>query len=622
VNKNNSVSGLGVASTEDRVFMYLRETRKRGATLQIRESTGGLTFGETAHLAKIKDGKGFSEKIANASDFRISKLDNGKFFLTYKLTSKKHTPLFGAVSENLTDWQKTAEIGPVEECGMVIPEYTYNEQSVLIYGEKRFKIAFSKDLVNWEVSQNPVLRFSTSFSQNHRLKIGLLEVKDEGILLTYCVWQVGKDGKQSEFQVKLALLDRQNPAKILWKGSRPIWEEPETWKEKGITPLGIISFKGQLISYWEVTGSGIFSVKHYQTVPSGKVGAGTFLPSLKRFDKNPILAPIAANSWESQAVFNPAATITGGKVHLIYRAVGNNAVSVFGHAESADGIHINARSDKPIYAPSEPFESNLKAPAAASPQFASGCGVGGCEDPRITKIDGRLYVTYTAWNGQQAPRVALTSISESDFEKGDWNWKTPVLISPPNPKNADGVNKNWVIFPEKINGKYAILHSLSPDILVDYFDDLNFDGKTFIDSYSDSFVNHKKDRWGMKIKGAGPPPLKTNDGWLVFYRAATNTCGYTIGAMLLDGNDPTKVLYSSTNPILTPETWYENEGIKPRIVYSCGAVVIDDRLHLYYGSSDQYTCVATAPLDKFLNKLETTGSPQLEPAKALNFQYN
>lgn len=163
------------------------------------------------------------------------------------------------------------------------------------------------------------------------------------------------------------------------------------------------------------------------------------------------------------------------------------------------------------------------------------------------------------------------------------------------------MNKNWVVFPEKIHGKYAVLHSVSPDVCVDYFDTLDFDGSTFIKSSYQWKPN--KDRWDMFVRGVGPSPLKTREGWLVLYHATTRDCGYKLGAMLLDLNDPTKVICRSHGPILEPKVWYENEGAKPRIVYSCGAIIKDEKLFVYYGSADTVSCVATVPIRILLDSL-------------------
>jgi len=105
--------------------------------------------------------------------------------------------------------------------------------------------------------------------------------------------------------------------------------------------------------------------------------------------------------------------------------------------------------------------------------------------------------------------MALTSISVDDFLNKRWKWTKSVLISPPGE-----IHKNWVIFPEKIRGKYAVLHSMSPEILIDYFDDLDELGdEAYIKSCRQ--MEERKGAWDTWVRGAGPPPIKTKYGWLV-----------------------------------------------------------------------------------------------------------
>jgi predicted GH43/DUF377 family glycosyl hydrolase len=87
---------------------------------------------------------------------------------------------------------------------------------------------------------------------------------------------------------------------------------------------------------------------------------------------------------------------------------------------------------------------------------------------------------------------------------------------------------------------------------------------------------------------------------------------YTLGAMLLDLDDPTKILYRSRTPILEPDFDYENHGFKAGVVYSCGAVINGGELYVYYGGADSVTCVAMANVDKFLSELKTYGAPKLK----------
>ncbi|MEI7810373.1 MAG: hypothetical protein WCI41_02325, partial [bacterium] len=228
---------------------------------------------------------------------------------------------------------------------------------------------------------------------------------------------------------------------------------------------------------------------------------------LERYVGNPIIFPAGGTYWESTATFNPTAFINDGKVHVLYRAVGMSDVSTIGYASSEDGYNLTGRTFKPVF-----IHRNFPTKESEPVFYASGGGWnGGAEDPRITKIDDMLYMTYTAFDGWGSVRIGLTSISLKDFLNKNWNWRNAVLISPPGQ-----IHKNWALFPEKIKGKYAILHSISPEILIDYVDDMNsFDGKTFVNSIHQDHPNWKKREKG--IRGIGGAPIKTKYGWLVFY---------------------------------------------------------------------------------------------------------
>jgi len=329
--------------------------------------------------------------------------------------------------------------------------------------------------------------------------------------------------------------------------------------------------------------------------------------SLERFAHNPILKPDPKNVWETKAVFNPAAIYEGGKVHILYRAIGETDVSVLGYASSIDGLHIYERLGKPAYVPRETFEGvnpgHLYNAEMSGIFVSGGGGMGGCEDPRLTRIDKQVYMTYVAYDGHSHPRVALSSIHIDDFLNKKWDWKKPVLISPPHI-----VDKNACILPEKINGKYVIFHRVFPNILIDFVDDLDFDGKTrWLEGQFKIPTRALSSDWDNLKVGCGPPPIKTKDGWLLIYQAvgSNDESRYKIGAMLLDLKDPTKVLARTRNPILEPIAAYENDGWKAGVVYPCGAVVINDRLFVYYGGADMVVGVASAKLNLFLEQLAT-----------------
>ena len=328
----------------------------------------------------------------------------------------------------------------------------------------------------------------------------------------------------------------------------------------------------------------------------------------ERFAGNPILEPKPEHRWESKAVFNPAALYEAGRVHLLYRAIGDTDTSVLGYASSPDGLHFNQRLKEPAYLPREPFEGVRPAlspsPVSYSGSYASGGGgMGGCEDPRLTRIEDRVFLTYVAYDGYSHPRSALSSIAYDDFLAKNWRWRKPVLISPPGV-----IDKNACILPEKVKDKYVIFHRVFPDILVDFLDDLDFDGQT--KWLKGQFkIRTRPDHWDSRKVAAGPPPIKTEKGWLLIYHAVGEQApdSYKIGVMLLDGQDPTQVLARSPEPIMEPQAWYEREGLKSNVIYPCGAVVIGEHLFIYYGGADRVACVASVNLEGLLEQLIRTG---------------
>ncbi len=324
---------------------------------------------------------------------------------------------------------------------------------------------------------------------------------------------------------------------------------------------------------------------------------------LHRLLENPIISPVKDNDWESWQTFNPGVVLLDDKIHFFYRAIGEDGISRLGYASSNDGFHIEKRLSFPIY------EHPVKQRFYNIYSYFSGGSFGGCEDPRIVQIEGEdvLYMTYTACD--LGLRVALTSIKVKDFSEKRWKWMSPKLISPP-----DELHKNWVIFPKKIKGKYAILHSISPRILIDYVDSLDFNDGYYLKSYYNGYSNRKrKNCWDSWIRGAGPAPIETPDGWLLFYHAIDkhDPGKYKVGAMLLDLEEPTKILHRCQEPVLEPKRWYENDGFKSGVVYVSGAVVKNGELFVYYGGADSYVCVASAPLKEFLEAFKIEAKPKL-----------
>lgn len=313
---------------------------------------------------------------------------------------------------------------------------------------------------------------------------------------------------------------------------------------------------------------------------------GSAISSFVRFEKNPIISPDPHLAWKARATYNPAAIVLSGKVHLLYRAQGEDRVSTFGYASSTDGFNFSDFSNEPVYVPREPYEM------MAAPGWNSGC-----EDPRITKIGDRLYMCYTGYDGTNPPRVALTSISVDNFLQKKWDWEKPKLISPP------GVDDKDSCIVKSNNGSLFAFHRLGNVIWFDPLQNLNFPEKKFLTG--GIMAQARQDFWDNVKIGIASPPIFTKRGWLLLYHAVSNPGFiYKIGAMLLDFEDPRKILARSHSPLLEPEMPYEKDGQVPNMVFSCGAVEIEGTIFLYYGGADTVVGVATMQLEALLNSLE------------------
>lgn len=322
---------------------------------------------------------------------------------------------------------------------------------------------------------------------------------------------------------------------------------------------------------------------------------------------NPLITP-AGHGWEADGVLNPGAVEVDGKVHLFYRAIGSDGVSRIGYASSENGSHFQDRLPYPVFALSGDSENDAhvraQSMAGHAGLAASGGSWSGVEDPRAVVIEDRMYLTFSAFAGWDSVRMGVTSLSLEDLRAHRWKWTPPVYLSP-----KGEVHKNWVLFPEKVNGKFAVLHSMHGnshnEVLVDYFDTLDEAPVVRVVSPDPNALPNNPISWHKRMRGAGPPPIKTPFGWLVLYHAVDNEgpSHYKLGALLLDLIDPTKVIFRSPAPILAPTATYENEGAKRGVVYACGAVTHDDRLTVYYGGSDSVICSATHSLSKLLSML-------------------
>ncbi len=547
-------------------------------SLRYSTSTNGTDFSLAKEEIILKTKTNKPEKLELCSDWKLSKLGSS-YVLSYVRDKSVSVQAFSTDGKSyiVKTEQKSAFAKSIAH---------WNTTYVAYKGDFEITTSLSKDLSAWKETGALVLSPRRGFFDSGPLYVIGSHTMVGGILVVY-------GSRRRNIVVGAALFSHKDPHRIIWRSENTLFEK-EFPSEQKWQAFGTLFWKDVV---WLYIGSESGEIKTFN-LP--QVVRAQSVESLKRVAHNPVLAPHHENDWENEAVFNPAAFADSEHVHLLYRAVGGEGLSVMGYAKSPDGLHFKRAHGAPVYklGSSQGYERIF---------YPSGGGSGGSEDPRAVVIDDRVYVTYVYFGGWDSMRMALTSISLKDFRAKKWNWSKPTFLSP-----QGEMHKNWVFFPEKIKGKYAILHGIVPEIMVDYIDDL----KKIKIIHSPRLVGPqpgRKNYWDNKIRGAGPPPIKTPHGWLLLYHAVDvyDPHRYKIGAMLLDLQDPTKILYRSSRPILCPDMHYENEG-KPGIVYASGAIVKDGRLFIYYGGGDKVVCTATADLQEFLKELMTGHDIHLE----------
>lgn len=241
-------------------------------------------------------------------------------------------------------------------------------------------------------------------------------------------------------------------------------------------------------------------------------------------------------------------------------------------ARSKDGVH---------------FEVGARPALSAATEYESF----GMEDPRITLLDGTYWINYTAVS---AYGIATALASTRDFRTFD---RHGIIFPPP--------NRDVTIFPEKIGGLYFALHRPMPDGIGQHAiwaasspDLMSWGNHRFVAGASDR-------GWDSSKIGGGAVPFRVrtagHDGWLAVYHGVSGSPpAYSLGALLLDPDDPALVIARSREPILAPEAEYERKGFFGGVVFTCGLLAEDDIVRLYYGAADGVTAVADLSLDEIL----------------------
>ncbi len=611
--KNVEVRPLAVGFINKKIFLLFRESGE----LHISYAKKDFKFDTKSFKIKIIDSNKKSENISRCSDFKFSETD-GKVIMTYIRVTEKASVLIHATSKDLKTWKIDHTLNKIHTPGVIVTDKKIDKH--IYFGNQTLKIAREKisktsKKVSFEIINPPRVPHWHFFEGIPFSVFGGLQLDEYFIVFYSANHKVDimrdinlsdqKIGEEKLLKIGFALFSKKEPTRLLWQSELPVIEVPiETHGDVHV--LGVVQIDDSFriytssengeMGYLDISKSYILENKNKRHT------------LLKKWSGNPIIKPSHLD-WESDGAFNPTALHLDGKVHLLYRAIGPDGMSRIGYASSKDGLHIDERLDYPIYTPKLWFEKNdsQDIDMRSKHLFSSGGGWGGCEDPKVTQIGDRIYLTYVAFTGSWPTRTVLTSISVDDFLKKKWRWSKPMLMSPP------GVgSKSVVILPEKVNGKNYIYHRIWPNIMVDTVDNLEFgEGKKYLEGHH--MIRPRKSFWDSRKMSVGASPVKTKDGWLTIYNAVDrlDSSKYKIGAMLLDLNDPVKVLARSSKPILSPEEFYENDG-KPGVAYPGGVVNLNDTLHVYYGGGDKVSAVAHINTDELIHSLKRDIQPHLK----------
>jgi predicted GH43/DUF377 family glycosyl hydrolase len=326
--------------------------------------------------------------------------------------------------------------------------------------------------------------------------------------------------------------------------------------------------------------------------------------------------------FEHKGVFNPAVIEHNDQLWMLYRATTDNGISTWGRCLLDTPSSVLERDNEPYIVPTESYEKM------------------GIEDPRIVRIEDRFYITYTAYDGMTARGALMVSDDLIHFErKGILTPQMTYRDFHQCLDACDGLNRKYqrfsrlfhtrageetflnmqlwdkdvVFFPRKINGQFAFLHRIYPDIqlvLCDDLMDLSYSfWKTYLFTLRDHIVLSGKYTFESSYIGAGCPPIETAHGWILIYHGVQDTTDgyvYAAGVALLDLNNPTHELSRLAHPLFLPDLIWEKEGNTPHVVFPVSAFIQGDQLYIYYGAADQRIGILRLSLTDLINELLAT----------------
>lgn len=299
-----------------------------------------------------------------------------------------------------------------------------------------------------------------------------------------------------------------------------------------------------------------------------------------RSEKNPIIARDSIPS--SNSIFNSAVVPFNGEFAGIFRCDDKSRNMVLHAGKSKDGINWDIDHEKISFICDDPEIGTFV------------CGF----DPRLCWIEDRYYYTWA--NGYHGGTIGVGYTY--DFKKF---YQTENAFLPH--------NRNGVLFPRKINGKYAMLSRPSDNAHTAFGDIFYSESPDMIYWGRHRFIMGPQEFWDATKVGPGPVPIETTEGWLLFFHGVLTSCNgyvYSFGAVLLDLEQPWKVLYRTKNYLLSPQRYYECVGDVPNVVFPCTALydAPTGRIAIYYGGADTVVCLAYAQADELIDYIKHNSS--------------
>jgi predicted GH43/DUF377 family glycosyl hydrolase len=602
---------LAVGQSGRQTFLFLHEEAQGEQKLVVSQSRDGKKFPNKYSSVTLLNEKKGKEDLSKCRDFKLF-TQGSKIFLTYVRGRGRLATLMMAEGKTHKTFKIIAKL-KTGSPGVFVPSQGKDSSNAIYFGRDVLRATTAKTITRWSVSEGQRsarwrffdgLPFEIAGAQATKQGTFVMcgAVVEEEVLND--VNRGHRVGSVHMFRLGVALFRKERPAELEWQTDLPFMDfkvpEGEVLKMLGVTSSGLA--KKRIMRVYFSIGEHVKYVEFAEKILSERHAYAPIL--LAKSDKNPIMSP-GVLEWEKQSIFNPTAFKAGGKVHILYRAIGADGISRLGYAASPDGLHISERSPLPALSLTDPRSSDVEHKVFDMVMYPSGGSWGGVEDPRAVVIDNKVFVTFNMFDGWDNIRVAVIWMNLADFlEKKFWKWSKPEYLSPPHQ-----VHKNWILFPEKINGQFALLHNLhstsNDKVEIVYADDIKkFHLPKTFKSANPNGIADRPMAWHKRMRSAGPPPIKTTKGWLLFYHATDRyePHRYKLGVLLLDLKDPTKVLHRAKASVLNPDEYYENNG-KPGIVYACGAVEMDDEIYVYYGGADRVSCVAAIKTDELLRHI-------------------